>query len=1344
MNVPDGTELSAFIQSVIAENPAVEAYVFNLAANASYTLSAPIEVGKSISIIGDAENPATIDASAVTSTIVRMATPSFAANVKGFYEIDKLALENLVVKGVNYYIYDDNKNAYAFSNFIINNCLFELTNNKQDIDCPFRFQAGGPVKFSMTNSTMYQKGSFNYKYFVKIGSGNFPDKAFATFDGPYTWTIENNTFYKCLTDKMEFLNGGRVSNNYKKTALSLKNNIFVDCAKNNSFLKNLFGGKFSDKDLADFVSMETANNTYFANGVSVAAYADRYDKGLILPTDPGFADPENGDFTIGAGTAQAKEQTGDPRWLVEYDETQKPGKDITISPADGADISAAIEAEKPEAGDPYFAGAGNITVNLATGASYTVSAPIVVYNSLTINGNGATIDASGCSDAFIQMTATPTVEANAKSAYIVENVTIKDVTINGLQNSLFWDNNVKYGVANFMIDNSVIELAQTSVRNESVIAFQAGGAKDFTIQNSTVYSANPIAKYFLRYNSYGRLDNLGYDKNTELQNYNYLNNTFYNVLKSDGQWGNGPNGQKFQAYDVEKNIWYNCGKDIIRRLLNGRANGSNPMTFAKNTYFNEDADISASEASYDKSGDILTTDPEFKDAANGDFTIGKRTHQNLYQTGDPRWLKDTEDYIAPQVGVSGTAAIDLTVPANLGKMDGTNGPTDLALFLDSYLQNSPNPSYIKLTLEPGAKYTISKPLTTMTAITIVGDESNPALIDASSLTGSFVEADELYAAGDPNANDFLTGIYNVELKNFIVEKAQGSLFSSNGQKYDIPYMTIDNVVYEAKNSGKPLISLLNGGIVENLTMTRSTAYTSGYLYNGTGSAKLADAGVNSQKFTFSYNTLVETYGLVHADDNESAMRTINVDHNVIMEPAANFVTGLKAGNANCIVQYNAFLSMPDIRDGVYNDISDDEDAKGAAGSIKGNMVWVNTDKLAEDLGDGVINFPMGDCPQRDAKIGDPRWLSAKMRIKEADVDDENDLAKVINEGVKKGYTEFELVQNQSGNLRYTVKQSIVTDKAISITGENVQIDVESGADFIKVANVAGEKAKKADGSDSNYTIVENITLKGLTIKGLTKSLINNTSGNVVFTKISIDDDVIEFSGSSAVFALGNGYPEDLTITKSTLWSQAGHTGFLFQAQGRPKDATGSTSWTIEKSTLYQIAKGKKMNNNNSGIKGQSTTKLTLTESILFETGSNTGNEINGWLFGQNSASPVRTYNKNTYWAGNAEATGWTDSSKTGSDQTGTALTTDPGFKDAANGDFTLSAYSAQCNEKTGDPRWFAEGGHYNPVTGIETVKTAEETSLENAVIYNLNGQRIEKAQAKSGVFIVNGKKVVIK
>ena len=1365
-DVPDGTELSAFIQSVIAENPAVEAYVFNLAANASYTLSAPIEVGKSISIIGNAANPATIDASAVTSTIVRMATPSFAANVNGFYEIDKLALENLVVKGVNYYIYDDNKNAYAFSNFIINNCLFELTNNKQDIDCPFRFQAGGPVKFSMTNSTMYQKGSFNYKYFVKIGSGNFPDKAFATFDGPYTWTIENNTFYKCLTDKMEFLNGGRVSNNYKKTALSLKNNIFVDCAKNNSFLKNLFGSKSSDKDLADFVSMETANNTYFANGVSVAAYADRYDKGLILPTDPGFADPENGDFTIGAGTAQAKEQTGDPRWLVEYDETKRPSKDVTVSPESG-DINAAVTAELGE----YFAGAKSLTVNLAAGAEYTVSAPLVANGNITVNGNGGTIDASALTDAFIKLSEKPIAAFLPKSDgsgdtdyYGIDNVLIDNVTVKGLKNSIFYDNNKKYCVVDFTINNSVLQLETEAVKNEALISFQAGGAKDFTIKNSTVYGNNAVAKYFIRYNNSARLDRYGFDKNTEFQTMTYQNNTFYGLLKSesDGQWGNynGIAGQNYSKFVVEKNIWYNSSDEIIRRMAGGRFGSNAPQTFVKNTYFLNGADNSAKEAGYDKSGTALTTDPGFKDAANGDFTIGKRTHQNLYQTGDPRWLKDTEDYIAPQVGVSGTAAIDLTVPANLGKMDGTNGPTDLALFLDSYLQNSPNPAYIKLTLEPGAKYTISKPLTTMTAITIVGDESNPALIDASSLTGSFVEADELYAAGDPNANDFLTSIYNVEFKNFIVEKAQGSLFSSNGQKYDILYMTIDNVVYEA-NSYEPLISLLGGGIVENLTMTRSTAFTFGNLYDGTGSATLAEAGVNSQKFTFSYNTLVGTYGLVHADDSESAKRTITVDHNVILEQAANFVTGLNAGDANWIVQYNAFqkevYTTNANGDYVFDDLSNTEDANGAAGSIKGNMVWVNTEKLIEDLGDWVINFPMGDCPQRDAKIGDPRWLSAKMRIKEADVDDDNDLAKVINEGVKKGYTEFELVQNQYGNLRYTVKQSIVTDKAISITGENVQIDVEHSDPFILLsktpavgfmpkASAAAPALNRAAVEYTDYYAIDALSLSGLKINGLKNSIIYDNNTKYCVVDLTIDDCVLgletEAVKNEALISFQAGGVKDFTIKNSTVYGNNAVAKYFIRYNNSARldrygfdKNTEFQTMTYQNNTFYGLLMSDGQWGNYSGIAGQNYSKFVVEKNIWYNCGKDIIRRLSGGRFGGNAP---RTFDKNTYFNEGADI-----SDAEGSyDNSDTALTTDPGFKKPAEGDFTLSAYSAQLSEQTGDPRWFIEGGHYNPVTGIETVKTAEETSLENAVIYNLNGQRVEKAQ--KGINIVNGKKVIIK
>ena len=700
---------------------------------------------------------------------------------------------------------------------------------------------------------------------------------------------------------------------------------------------------------------------------------------------------------------------------------------------------------------------------------------------------------------------------------------------------------------------------------------------------------------------------------------------------------------------------------------------------------------------------------------------------------------------------SSSDAIDLeVVPDNLGALDGTNGPTDLAAFLEDYQKTHMNPAYIRLKLKADGNYIITRSLKTFSAIHILGDKDYPSHIDASQLgVKPFVIIDRNHQVNEKNEKGFLTSIYNVEFKDIVVTGLKGQVFYADQQKYLIPYFTVDNCVFRMEGASKKTFFDFNGGgFVENLTVTNSTLsgddatqWAKGGFFSTQSGSKLDEAGAQKFTLTLSNNTF---YNVAKGQDlsslrqNSQPWMSFTIKDNVIVNSgkSGQFVKGLNAaqnnGTPSWLIRNNSFTFEG--ADVSANEVSGASNIAIVA-NVTGQIVFANGNE-----GVAVGDFSLDACPQKEAKIGDPRWLNASKLSKYitmAEIDDDNDLAKTINNYVEQGFSKFRLEDNG----RYTVKQSIVTDKAISITGENVQIDVESGDDFIKVANVAGEKAKKADGSDSNYTIVESIILKGLTIKGLTKSLINNTSGNVVFTKISIDDDVIDFSGSSAVFALGNGYPEDLTITKSTLWSQAGHTGFLFQAQGRPKDATGSTSWTIEKSTLYQIAKGKKMNNNNSGIKGQSTTKLTLTESILFETGSNTGNEINGWLFGQNSANPVRTYNKNTYWAGNAEATGWTDSSKTGSDQTGTALTTDPGFKKPAEGDFTLSMYAAQLSEKTGDPRWLVDGGHVNP-TAIETVKTAEETSLENAVIYNLNGQRVEKAQ--KGINIVNGKKVIIK
>ncbi|MBR2017764.1 MAG: DUF5123 domain-containing protein [Prevotella sp.] len=307
-------------------------------------------------------------------------------------------------------------------------------------------------------------------------------------------------------------------------------------------------------------------------------------------------------------------------------------QDIVVNVTEG-DIAAAVETAKAAVKK-----VGKITINLTEGAAYTVNSSIVAPAGVVINGNGATVDASALGAPFIALSKEPTAEL-INNYYRVDSVMISNVRVDSIKNSIFYDNGTQYCVVDFTIDNSILNLATTAVQNDALVSFKQGGAKDVNIKNSTVYG-NGVANYFVRYNNSARLDRYGFDKNTEFQTMNYQNNTFYNVIKAGGQWGNygGIGGQLYSKFDVQNNIWYNCGNEVIRRMAGGRFNGKNPMTFAKNTYFYNDVDNSAKEASYDNSGDILTSDPGFKDAANGDFTLDIASEQNINKTGDARWL----------------------------------------------------------------------------------------------------------------------------------------------------------------------------------------------------------------------------------------------------------------------------------------------------------------------------------------------------------------------------------------------------------------------------------------------------------------------------------------------------------------------------------------------------------------------------------------------------------------------------------------------------------------------------------------------------------------------------------
>lgn len=254
-------------------------------------------------------------------------------------------------------------------------------------------------------------------------------------------------------------------------------------------------------------------------------------------------------------------------------------------------------------------------------------------------------------ESFITLSSTPVdsllnILGGSGGYYVITDpIYLSNCEISGVTSNFMYDSNVKYCLGTMMIDNCVVHLAAsaTAISGQAYFYFKGGFINSLSIKNSTFWnSGSSDAKYFVQYNNSGRCDRAGY-----LKNYiTYVNNTFYNVAKA-GQMGNysGFAGKATSVWDYENCIFVDCGSgQVPRRLLGGNL-GSSTATFNYNTYlcggiFESTAAVTGvtSDASaYDKSGTIITVDPGFKDAANGDFTVSG-ADQIAHQTGDPRWL----------------------------------------------------------------------------------------------------------------------------------------------------------------------------------------------------------------------------------------------------------------------------------------------------------------------------------------------------------------------------------------------------------------------------------------------------------------------------------------------------------------------------------------------------------------------------------------------------------------------------------------------------------------------------------------------------------------------------------
>ena len=354
-----------------------------------------------------------------------------------------------------------------------------------------------------------------------------------------------------------------------------------------------------------------------------------------------------------------------------------------------------------------------------------------------------------------------------------------------------------------------------------------------------------------------------------------------------------------------------------------------------------------------------------------------------------------------------TPAVDVEVPEFLGRnADGVpdGSATDLTWFLNDYLKDSPNPAYIKLILKPGAHYTVSGSLRTNAAISIIGDNENPAIVDGSNLKTPLVQIYKNYIPEMMNENGFFTSIYRVDFQGIIFSAMPQPLFHGNALKYLIEYFNFDHCIAEYVASKIPF-NFENGGgsgtFVENFTISNSTIYGKvkheASIFSSQSGPKANQVGVEKQKFFIENSTL---YNMAYKKNTFSLAQkgqswlSFTVKNNVILDCGKQnqFCKGLDGGQASAnptyLVQYNSFMWTNDNGLLINTDESTGDPVEEVSGSYlnplaetevtaifpKWNIVsYTDEPGVYDETFRGNFTLAAGSV-QRENAIGDPRWL----------------------------------------------------------------------------------------------------------------------------------------------------------------------------------------------------------------------------------------------------------------------------------------------------------------------------------------------------------------------------------
>jgi hypothetical protein len=265
-------------------------------------------------------------------------------------------------------------------------------------------------------------------------------------------------------------------------------------------------------------------------------------------------------------------------------------------------------------------------------------ATLIVGNAFTLEN--LHLDASQSTKPLVTLSSTPNEDlkgATGSGNYynIIKPFVIRNCDVKGLSNVIISDKGTSYCLGVVLVDNCLFELCSENVSGMALVDMRSGGINDLTISNSTIYQKGPgDVKYLIQYNNSYRCDRGGYERNSV----NILNNTFYNVCFS-GQFANysGLAGRNTSDWQMKKNIFVNVSNGETARRFLGSRNNQATAQFDHNCYWYNGADENYE--GYDTSGNVISGDPQFVNAEEGNFTPTSEEHVGN-KIGDPRWYAE--------------------------------------------------------------------------------------------------------------------------------------------------------------------------------------------------------------------------------------------------------------------------------------------------------------------------------------------------------------------------------------------------------------------------------------------------------------------------------------------------------------------------------------------------------------------------------------------------------------------------------------------------------------------------------------------------------------------------------